>query len=84
MGSVDMSTAASGNFSLPGVPSLIALTRTKVATVRIFGIHVSSFKPNIESRDMSREHLLFRRVLKLATLPQTSKTDSETIISILR
>ena len=31
MGSVDMSAAASGNFSLPGVPSSIALTRTKVA-----------------------------------------------------
>ena len=32
---------------------------------------------------MSREHLLFRRVLKLATPPQISKTDSEMIISLL-
>ena len=49
--------------------------------VRIFGVHIPSLEPNIESRDMSREHLLFRRVLKLATPPQTSKTDSEMIIS---
>ena len=48
--------------------------------VRIFEIHVSSFEPHVESRDMSRERLLFRRVLKLATPPQTSKTDSEIII----
>ena len=48
--------------------------------VRIFGVHVSSLEPNIESRDMSGEHLLFRRVLKLATPPQTSKTDFEMII----
>ena len=54
------------------------------ASVRIFGVHGSSFEPNIESRDMSREHLLFRRVLKLATPPQTSNTDSEMIIRVLR
>ena len=45
--------------------------------VRVFGVRVFSFEPDIESRDMSREYLLFRRVLKLATPPQTSKTDSE-------
>ena len=55
-----------------------------VAQVRIFGVHVSSFESNIESRDMSREHLLFRRVSNLATPPQTSKTDSEMIISTIR
>ena len=49
--------------------------------VRVFGAHCFSFEPTVESRDMSREHLLFRRILKLATPPQTSKTDSEMIIS---
>ena len=44
-------------------------------TVRIFGVHVSSFERNNESRDMSWEHLLFIRVLKLAT-PPSKKTDS--------
>ena len=50
--------------------------------VRIFGVHISSFEPNVESRDMSREHLhlLVRPVLKLATPPQTSKANSEMII----
>ena len=38
------------------------------------------FQPNFESRDMSCEHWLFRRLLKLATPSQTSKTDSEVII----
>ena len=52
--------------------------------VRIFGVDISSFEPNIESSDMSREHLLFRRVLKLATPPQTSKTDSEMIIRSMK
>ena len=45
--------------------------------VRIFGVPVSSFEPKAESRDMSREHSLLRRVLKLATPPQTSRTDSD-------
>ena len=51
--------------------------------VRLFGVHVLSFGPNVEPRDMFRErlHILIRPVLKLASSPQTSKTDSEMIIS---
>ena len=48
----------------------------------VFSEFMFSLEPNVESRDMSREHLhsLVRPVLKLATPPQTSKTDSEMII----
>ena len=51
--------------------------------VRLFGFHGLSLGPNVEPRDMFRErlHMLIRPVLKLATFPQTSKTDSKMIIS---
>lgn len=40
--------------------------------VRIFGVHISSFEPSVDSRDMSWGCSLSRHVLKLITLPQTS------------
>lgn len=43
------------------------------AIVRIFGVHVFSFEPNIESRDMSWESSRSRPVLKLALPPSVEQ-----------
>lgn len=48
--------------------------------VSVFEVLHCSFEPDIGSRDMSLECSLFGHVPKLATAPQTSKTDSETVI----
>ena len=51
-----------------------------IEIVRIFGVHISSFEPSFESKDMFWERLLFKHVSKLAILPQTSNTDSAIVI----
>lgn len=49
-----------------------------------FGDHVPTLEPNIASRDMSWKLSLSERVAKLATPPQTSKTDAEVIMQDCR
>ena len=43
--------------------------------VRISGVHISSFEPSFESRDMFWERSLSRHVSNVAILSQTSNTD---------
>ena len=73
---------AAGNYSGPDVtdrcaknvyrPSLNAIRSClgySTAEVRIFGVQISSFEANFESRDMSWERSLSRHISKLAMLP---------------
>ena len=53
------------------------VANTSATSVRIFGLHISSFEPSFELRDMSWERSLSRPVSKLPLPFQSSKTDSE-------
>ena len=59
---------------------IISSCGTGVTAGTYFGVHLATFEPCIDSRDMSRKYVLPGRVPGLAIPPQTSMTDSEVII----
>ena len=63
-----------------GIPESNLLKWDMAETVRDFRVLVSSLEINIESRDLSWECPLSRRISKPAITPQSSKTDSVIMI----